>query len=186
MEIEGQYITLYVRLMNEGVDVVRPTQAERLADGTFRLFPTPDYDPEDETWEFPPASIVAAEVQQWSSGEILVAIQPELGAIDIVELGEAVSKFDRDRRAEFLLHLANELTIAARNTYGPTCDEVENPRDLRQYNEVLHRVLANLRDVVLGSDEELWALAIIADAGRQLSPVLTACRRAVELTSRSQ
>lgn len=49
---------VFVRLVGEGTDVWRPTQARKRKDGSFELLPTPDYDPADETWEFPPGSIV--------------------------------------------------------------------------------------------------------------------------------
>ena len=50
--------TLYVRLLNEGVEVFRPTQAVPVGDGIYKLLPTPDYDPTDEEWEFTPGSTV--------------------------------------------------------------------------------------------------------------------------------
>ena len=76
MQAGEQRVTIYVKLLNEGVDVARPIEAVRLSDEHFRLLPTPDYDPEYEEWEFPPSSIVSAERQCWSSGEILVAVKP--------------------------------------------------------------------------------------------------------------
>jgi hypothetical protein len=50
--------TIYIPLLDEGTDVTRPTQAIPLRDDLFRVLPTPDYDPEDEHWKFPPGSIV--------------------------------------------------------------------------------------------------------------------------------
>ena len=58
----------------QGTPVARPTRAVRLSDDEYRLLATPDYDPCDEKWEFLPGSIVAAERQRWSSGEIMVAV----------------------------------------------------------------------------------------------------------------
>jgi hypothetical protein len=49
---------IYVRLLNEGTEVSRPTQAEDLGNGFFKLLPTSDYNPEDEAWEFLPGSVV--------------------------------------------------------------------------------------------------------------------------------
>jgi hypothetical protein len=66
---------LYVALLDEGIDVWRPTQAEKLPDGSYKLLPTPDYDPEDEKWEFPPGSQVIAERKQLSSGNVLTAVR---------------------------------------------------------------------------------------------------------------
>jgi len=67
-------VTIYVRLLGEGTPVARPVEALRISANEFQLLRTSDYDPDDEKWEFLPSSVVAAEVQQWSSGEILVAI----------------------------------------------------------------------------------------------------------------
>lgn len=39
-------IELYVRLLNEGNEVFRPTRALDLGDGNFKLLPQTDYDPE--------------------------------------------------------------------------------------------------------------------------------------------
>jgi hypothetical protein len=172
--------------MNEGTDVARPTQAVALADGTFRLLPTVDYDPEGEIWEFPPASVVGAEVQRFSSGEILVAVPLTVGAADLAAVGEEVTKLNRGQRSKFLLNLANELTVAARSAYSPACDEVQAPEDLRRYNEIMHRVLANLRDTLYGSNEDLWAWALIAEESRRLPQIPGACRRALVLTNKAQ
>jgi len=53
-------IPIYVRLLDEGTECSRPTQAERIGNDLFKLLPTPDYNSEDEHWEFPPGSIVRA------------------------------------------------------------------------------------------------------------------------------
>ncbi|HSV13266.1 MAG TPA: hypothetical protein VLI90_03355 [Tepidisphaeraceae bacterium] len=64
---------VFVYLEDEGVEVWRPTQAERQSDGSYRLLPTPDYDPNDEKWQFPPGSRVWCERRKLSGGEALVA-----------------------------------------------------------------------------------------------------------------
>ena len=69
-------VKVYVRLLDEGVDVSRPTEAVQLAGSLYKLLPTPNYDPEDETWEFPPGSIVRVEKRQGSEGEHLLAVAP--------------------------------------------------------------------------------------------------------------
>ena len=51
-------VTVYVRLLDEGTEVVRPTLAEEVAPSLYRLLPTQDYDPADEIWEFPPGSLI--------------------------------------------------------------------------------------------------------------------------------
>lgn len=65
---------VYVKLLNEGVDVWRPVEAAALPDGTYRLKATEDYDPELETWEFLPGSEVRCELRHLSGGPALVAV----------------------------------------------------------------------------------------------------------------
>jgi hypothetical protein len=71
---------IYVRLLDEGVLVARPTYGEKITDNIFRILPTENYDPEDETWEFPPDTIVRCERKVSPDGEealIAVAIYKE-------------------------------------------------------------------------------------------------------------
>jgi hypothetical protein len=56
--MENKTIEVYVTLFDEGTDTIRPTKAIHLGDGLYKLLATPWYDPEDETWEFLPESIV--------------------------------------------------------------------------------------------------------------------------------
>jgi hypothetical protein len=65
-------VEIYVRLLNEGVDVWRPVEAEPLPDGTFRLASSPP--PPDEVWEFPPGATVRCERKSLGGGEARVAI----------------------------------------------------------------------------------------------------------------
>jgi hypothetical protein len=66
-------IQIYVPLLNEGTDVVRPTNGILLAPDLVRVEPTEDYDPELEEWQFPPGSEVRCVRERRGSGEILVA-----------------------------------------------------------------------------------------------------------------
>jgi hypothetical protein len=66
-------IRLFVRLLNEGTEVSRPTDALDLGNGLYKLLATANYDPEDEIWEFPPGSIVKGEVRSGTSGKYLMA-----------------------------------------------------------------------------------------------------------------
>ena len=66
---------VYVSLLDEGVPVSRPTTGVKLRDNVFLLEATADYDPEDETWEFPPGSIVVVELMTRSNGPIKLAVQ---------------------------------------------------------------------------------------------------------------
>ena len=69
-------IQAYVELLDEAIDTWRPVQAEGVGNGIFRLLPTPNYDPEDEKWEFPPGSLVRLVKKELSDGSVLVAIAP--------------------------------------------------------------------------------------------------------------
>ena len=66
--------TVYVRLLDEGTDVFRPTLADRTSDGFYRLRPTGDYDSDDERWEFLPGQVVRCRLIKLHGGERLVAL----------------------------------------------------------------------------------------------------------------
>lgn len=68
-------VKIYVRLIHEGTEVSRPTEALDLGNGLLELLPTPGYDSEDETWEFRPGAVVRCEKRQGSSGEYLLAVR---------------------------------------------------------------------------------------------------------------
>jgi hypothetical protein len=65
--------TIYIPLLEEGLDVVRPTQAVVLAGDTFLVLPTPNYDKRDESWEFEPGSVVRCVLEPHDGEDILVA-----------------------------------------------------------------------------------------------------------------
>jgi hypothetical protein len=69
-------VEIYVRLLEEGTEVSRPTQALDLGNGLFRLEATVDYDPESEMWEFVPGSEVRGEMRSSESGSYLFAVKP--------------------------------------------------------------------------------------------------------------
>ena len=64
-------VELYVPLLNEGTDVLRPTTGVRLGDDVFQVRPTPGYDPSVEEWQFPPGSKVKC-VQETRGGRTLL------------------------------------------------------------------------------------------------------------------
>jgi hypothetical protein len=66
--------SVFVRLLGEGTVVFRPTSAEFLEPGKARLLAPPDYDPEDENWEFTPGSVVRVERRQLEGTEEYVAV----------------------------------------------------------------------------------------------------------------
>jgi hypothetical protein len=69
----NERIRIFVRLLGEGTEVTRPTEAINLGNGSFQVLSTPDYDPEDEVWEFPPGSTVRCETRRDPAGEYLLA-----------------------------------------------------------------------------------------------------------------
>jgi hypothetical protein len=69
-------IEIYIRLLNEGTECSRPTQAVDLGNGLFKVLPISNYNPADEVWEFPPDSIVRSEVRQSEGRKFLLAVAP--------------------------------------------------------------------------------------------------------------
>jgi hypothetical protein len=44
MKSDGSRVKIFVYLLEEGADAWRPTEAESIGDGLFKILPTPDYD----------------------------------------------------------------------------------------------------------------------------------------------
>lgn len=73
--LEGQASNIkiiYVRLLNEGADVVRPVDAIEMSSNVYKILESNKYDQEDEEWEFTPGTIVRCEEEK-REGDILVA-----------------------------------------------------------------------------------------------------------------
>lgn len=62
-------LLIHVPLLNEGVDVSRPTEAMAFGDGYYKILPTPDYETSGEQWKFPPETIVNGEWRNEGSPE---------------------------------------------------------------------------------------------------------------------
>ncbi len=71
--------TIYVSLLDEGTTVVRPTQGAPLGGGVYEVLATPEYDPDDEHWEFPPGSVVRCVLEMYEGEELLVAKESVTG-----------------------------------------------------------------------------------------------------------
>jgi hypothetical protein len=67
--------TIYIRLLDEGTEVFRPTFAEPAGGALFKVLPTSNYDRQDEKWEFLPGSIVECEIRKLEGEEVLVAVK---------------------------------------------------------------------------------------------------------------
>jgi hypothetical protein len=61
---------VFVELMDEGVEVWRPVEAEQIGHARFRLPPTA---PDEERWAIPPGSEVVAVKRLGADGPILAA-----------------------------------------------------------------------------------------------------------------
>jgi hypothetical protein len=66
---------IHIRLLDEGVDVWRPTQGLRVGPMTFKVLPTAKYNAEDEKWEFVPGTVVVCERRTLSEGPVMVAVR---------------------------------------------------------------------------------------------------------------
>lgn len=74
--MKADRVNVYVRLIDEPVEVWRPVPAEPIEDSrVFRLLPDDHYDATQEQWEFEPGSVVYCETRPLSGGEALVAIR---------------------------------------------------------------------------------------------------------------
>lgn len=62
---------VYVRLLNEGTIVYRPTKGEKIDNLVFRILPTDDYDPNEEEWEFTPGTIVLC-IETMKNDQIII------------------------------------------------------------------------------------------------------------------
>lgn len=65
--------TIFVRLLDEAVDVFRPVEAEERANGNYRIVPAAKV-PVDEVWEFPPGAVVQCVKKVLDTGPVLVAV----------------------------------------------------------------------------------------------------------------
>lgn len=61
-------VTIFVALLDEGIDVWRPVHARPLDGGLYRIVGV-DADTSDETWQFPVGAIVTCEHKQFADGE---------------------------------------------------------------------------------------------------------------------
>jgi hypothetical protein len=70
---------------------------------------------------------------------------------DIDSEGAWLVGLDDESKILFLATLGHTLTIAGRNSYAPKNDGLANPAQLRRINEIQHRVLACLRELLVGT-----------------------------------
>ena len=65
--------TIYIHLMNEGVDVLRSAQGEHMGGMVYRILPNQKYDQEDEQWQFFPGTLVHCIYKFDNGNRIIVA-----------------------------------------------------------------------------------------------------------------
>lgn len=68
-------VEIFIRLLNEGTEVLRPTPGRLLGPNEIQVLATPDYDATVEEWEFPPGSKVRCVKEVRGDRELLVARQ---------------------------------------------------------------------------------------------------------------
>ena len=68
-------VDIYIPLLNEGTDVLRPTKGLIFNADVFQVLATVDYDPTIEEWEFPPGSKVRCVSEIRGGRKLLVARQ---------------------------------------------------------------------------------------------------------------
>jgi hypothetical protein len=68
-------VEIYIPLLREGTEVLRPTTGHRLGPELVQVLATVDYDPAIEQWEFPPGSKVKCVVEMKDGRKLLVARQ---------------------------------------------------------------------------------------------------------------
>jgi len=67
--------TIYVHLLNEGTEVLRPVKAREISELVYQLLRPDDYDAGHEEWEFLPGSTVRCVAQVREDEPVLVAVE---------------------------------------------------------------------------------------------------------------
>lgn len=65
-----KFVQIYVQLLDEGsIEVFRPVQAIAISKNEYKILGFDDYDPETETWEFVPGTVVSARMAEDDKGD---------------------------------------------------------------------------------------------------------------------
>jgi hypothetical protein len=62
----------------------------------------------------------------------------------------------------WLARIAHYITVSARSTYVPGTEDIKEPKVLRAYNELLHRVTSSLTHHIKGEDDKFPIDAVLA------------------------
>src|SRR4051812_45435575 len=79
------------------------------------------------------------------------------------DIAIAAEQFTREEACRFLARLAFELTIAARDTYVADSEDIADPRQLRAFNEIQHRVTSSLVDAMAAGNGNSWLWPFISE-----------------------
>ena len=74
--------------------------------------------------------------------------------------GRWLASLPNEKKVLFLSALGHQLTIVGRNSYRAQTEELEKPAQLRKVNEVQHRVLACLSQLLVGTCEQSFQESI--------------------------
>ena len=70
----SKIVEIYIELFEDGSAAYRPTQAIYLGNGKYQVLPTPNYDTDDEIWEFPPGTVIKCEEDLYQGKKYLRAV----------------------------------------------------------------------------------------------------------------
>jgi len=65
---------IYIELLNEGTNVWRPMEAQKIKENVYEIRFTPSHDPEDEELKYKVGEVVICERKKLSGEFVLVAI----------------------------------------------------------------------------------------------------------------
>ena len=71
---ENMKMRIYISLVDEGLDVWRPVDADKIDQDTY-LIPADTRIPKSEEWQFQPGTRVRCEIMNLSGGKALVAVK---------------------------------------------------------------------------------------------------------------
>ena len=74
--------------------------------------------------------------------------------------GRWLASLANERKVRFLASLGHELTVVGRNSYRAQTEDLEKPAQLRKVNELQHRVLACLVQLLAGRCEQSFQESI--------------------------
>ncbi len=70
-----QVATIYMKLLDEGVAVVRPVSAKLVRPGIYMIMDNPRRVPAVEEWEFLPGTCVRVENRKWGEDVLPIAVE---------------------------------------------------------------------------------------------------------------